>query len=206
VKAVSEEEDQYPSTFKKDKWYSVPYLRGSDSTHQIYICRKILQAPCVCCGQDHPEAEIMKDDMTGEEYGKYTCEVSRVNGKSFAEAVMEKGKYRHIPCPQLFALRNGFQTSDVTLAWDIFMEKGYGNCIPYRKLRTLWEEIMEICRSEKESWTFKRDITWIPNTAVNSAGGDGSSEMEDTMSEEDSRNDPTEQMNSTKCISPKSNF
>ena len=148
----------------------------------------------------------MTDDLTGEEYGKYTCEVSRVNGKSFADAVMEEGKYRHIPCPHLFALRNGFQISDVALAWDIFMEKGYGNCIPYRKLRNLWEEIMDICRSERESWTFKRDTTWKPNTTVNNAGDDGSISMEDIMSEEDSRNDPSEQMNSTKCISPKSNF
>jgi meiotically up-regulated gene 157 (Mug157) protein len=84
------------------------------------------------------------------------------------------------------------------------MEKGYGNCIPYRKLRTLWEEIMEICKSERESWTFKRDTTWKSNTNINN--GEGSSIVEGIMAEEDSRNDPTEQMNSTKWVSPKSNF
>jgi hypothetical protein len=117
----------------------------------------------VCCGQDHPEAEIAKDETSGEEYGKYTCEVSRVCGKPFSNAVIEGGIYRHVPCPHLFALRNGYQMSDIALAWDIFMEKGYGNCIPYRKLRVLWEEIKEICESERGAWRFKRDNTWRPN-------------------------------------------
>jgi len=203
MKAISEEEVQYPPAFNKDKWYRVPYLRGSNTTHQIYICRKLLQAPCVCCGQDHSEAEIMKDDLTGEEYGKYTCEVSRVCGKSFSDAVRDGGIYRHIPCPHLFALRYGFQINDVTLAWEVFMEKGYGTCIPYRKLRTLWEEVMDICKSERESWTFKRDTTWRPNTNINNNGG-GSSESEDIMSEEDSRKDLTD--DSTKWVSPNSNL
>jgi hypothetical protein len=83
------------------------------------------------------------------------------------------------------------------------MEKGYGSCIPYRKLRTLWEEVMDICKSERESWTFKRDTTWRPNTNINNNGG-GSSESEDIMSEEDSRKDLTD--DSTKWVSPNSNL
>jgi hypothetical protein len=163
--------------FNKDKWYRIPYLKGSSTTHHIYICRKLLQAPCVCCGQDHPEAEITRDETSGEEYGKYTCEVSRVCGKSFSNAVMEGGIYRHIPCPHLFALRNGYQMSDIALSWDIFMEKGYGHCIPYRKLRMLWEEISEICKSERESWTFKRDNTWKPQ-ANNAYDEEGEAEQQ----------------------------
>ena len=191
MKAVSEEEDQEPSAFNKDKWYRIPYLRGSNATHHIYICRKLLQAPCVCCGQDHPEAEIIRDETTGEEYGKYTCEVSRVRGKSFSNAVMEGGLYRHIPCPYLFALRNGYQISDIALAWDIFMEKGYGTCIQYRKLRMLWEEIKEICELERGSWMFKRDNTWRPNGNIfNIENMLSEEEEEEATAEEESRKDP----------------
>ena len=88
--------------------------------------------------------------------------MSRVCGKSFTNAVTEGGIYRHIPCPKLFALRNGYQVSDIALSWDIFMEKGYGHCIPYRKLRNLWEEIVETCEEERAAWTFTRDNTWKP--------------------------------------------
>ena len=151
----------------------------------------------MCCGQDHPEAEIAKDETTGEEYGKYTCEVSRVRGKSFSNAVMEGGLYRHIPCPHLFALHNGYQMSDIALAWDIFMEKGYGNCIPYRKLRNLWEEIKETCRLERESWTFTRDTTWKPNVIQKDVEGVVVYEGGETQEEEGSKNDP-EKADSTK--------
>ena len=75
---------------------------------------------------------------------------------------MEDGKYRHIPCPRLFALHNGYQLNDIRLAWDIFMEKGYGHCIPHRRLRMLWEEIITICEDERASWTFTRDLRWKP--------------------------------------------
>ena len=144
----------------------------------------------MCCGQGHPEAEIAKDETTGEEYGKYTCEVSRVRGKSFSNAVTEGGLYRHIPCPYLFALRNGYQMSDIALAWDIFMEKGYGNCIQYRRLRMLWEEIKEICEIERNSWIFKRDNTWRPNSDILNIGNISSEEEEETTVEEESRKDP----------------
>jgi hypothetical protein len=139
----------------------------------------------------------MLDDTTGEEYGKYTCEVSRVCGKSFTDAVVEGGKYRHIPCPHLFALKYGYQISDVALAWDIFMEKGYGHCIPYRKLRTLWEEIAEICEIEKSSWTFTRDLTWTP---INSNNEDM------TTNVEEEEEDIVDNDDSTKCELKNSNF
>jgi hypothetical protein len=175
-------------------------LRGSNTTHQIYICRKLLQSPCVCCGKDHPEAEIVKDDKTNEEYGRYTCEVSKVLGKSFSNAVMEDGQYRHIPCPRLFALRNGYQLNDIRLAWDTFMEKGYGHCIPYRRLRMLWEEILTICEEERASWTFTRDLRWKPP-----GGKDPKEEMieVDDMDIEEGQ-DPKDY--STKWEPAKSNF
>jgi len=139
------------------------------------------------------------DETTGEEYGKYTCEVSRVRGKSFSNAVMEGGLYRHIPCPYLFALRNGYQISDIALAWDIFMEKGYGTCIQYRKLRMLWEEIKEICELERGSWMFKRDNTWRPNGDIFNIENmlSEEEEEEETTAEEESRKDP-QQSDSTK--------
>ena len=142
----------------------------------------------------------MIDDTTGEEYGKYTCDVSRVCGKSFTDAAVEGGKYRHIPCPQLFALKYGYQISDVALAWDIFMEKGYGYCIPYRKLRTLWEEIVETCEVERSSWTFTRDLTWKPNISINE---NMITNVEDD--EEDLDND-SDGKDSTKCELENSNF
>ena len=88
--------------------------------------------------------------------------MSRVLGKSFSNAVIEVGAERHIPCPKLFALRNGYQLDDIRLAWDLFMDKGYGHCIPYRRLRTLWEEVVECCDEERASWTFTRDNRWKP--------------------------------------------
>jgi hypothetical protein len=110
---------------------------------------------------------------------------------------MEGGLYRHIPCPHLFALRNGYQISDIALAWDIFMEKGYGNCIQYRRLRMLWEEIKEICELERSSWMFKRDNTWRPNGDILNIGNILSEEEEETTIEEESRKD-LQQSDSTK--------
>ena len=182
--AVSEEEEVHKfSKSSKDKWYRIPYLRGSNTIHQLYICRKLLQAPCVCCGQNHPEAEIAIDEETGAEYGRYTCDVSKVCGKSFTYAVTEEGIDRHIPCPKLFALRYGYQMSDIALAWDIFMEKGYGHCIPYRKLRNLWEDIVVTCEEERAAWTFTRDNSWRPNT--NDEGEEEEMEEEQDLKQDD---------------------
>jgi hypothetical protein len=150
------------ATFSEENWYRIPCLLGAESGYEMYICKKLLKSPCVCCGQDHPEARIVRNETTGEEQGEYICEVSRVHGKSFGEAVSEEGVYRHVPCPQRFALRNGYQLSDIALSWDIFMEKGYGHHIPYRRLRMLWEEIMTICEEERRSWEFTRDNRWKP--------------------------------------------
>ncbi len=163
IAVKEEEQEQMSATFSEDSWYRIPSLQGVGSSYEIYICRKLLKSPCVCCGQeDHSEARIVKDETTGEEHGEYICEVSRVHGKSFSEAVAKEGIYRHVPCPQKFALKNGFQLSEIALAWDIFMEKGYGHHIPYRLLRVLWEEIKTICEEERISWTFTRDDRWRP--------------------------------------------
>ena len=163
---MKEEEDQTSSIFSEDSWYRIPCLTGVESSYEIYICKKLLKAPCVCCGQDHPEARVIRDEITGEEHGEYICEVSRVCGKSFGEAVSEEGVYRHVPCPRRFSLRNGYQLSDIALSWDVFMERGYGHHIPYRRLRTLWEEIITICEEERSSWTFTRDNRWKPPDIV----------------------------------------
>ena len=134
----------------------------------------------MCCGQDHPEAKIGRNEITGGEQGEYICEVSRSYGKSFGEAVSEEGKYRHVPCPQRFALRSGYQLSEVALAWDIFMEKGYGHHIPHRRLRVLWEEIKTICEEERNSWTFTRDNRWKPPNRV-----DDGKDIDDMVTEDD---------------------
>jgi hypothetical protein len=142
----------------------------------------------------------MKYDTTEEEYGKYICEVSRVCGKSFTDAVVEGGKYRHIPYPQLFALKYGYQINDVALAWDISMEKGYGHCIPYRKLRTLWEEIVDTCEVERSSWTFTRDLIWKPNISNNEDMITNVEDEEEDMDSDSNDND------STKCELKKFKF
>ena len=120
--------------------------------------------------------------------------MSKVCGKSFTYAVTEEGMYRHIPCPKLFALRYGYQMNDIALAWDIFMEKGYGHCIPYRKLRNLWEEIVVTCEEERTAWTFTRDNSRKPIT-------NDESEEEEMEEEQDLKQDDP-----TKWELSKSNF
>ena len=198
--AVKEEEGHVSSTFNEDNWYRIPCLLGTQSSYEIYICRKLLTSPCVCCGQDHPEARIVRNKETGEEHGEYICDVSRVYGKSFREATSANEIYRHVPCPQKFALRNGYQLSDVASSWDTFMEKGYGHHISYRKLRTLWEEIKTIFEEEKDSWTFTRDVSWKPKTI------DGEEDRDDTPNEDESDDPPVSTVEVEKEVNKRQRF
>jgi hypothetical protein len=84
--------------------------------------------------------------------------------------------------------------NDIALAWEIFMEKGYGHCIPYRKLRNLWEEIVVTCEEERATWTFTRDNSWKPIT-------NDENEEEEMEEEQDLKQDDP-----TKWELSKSNF
>jgi hypothetical protein len=61
------------------------------------------------------------------------------------------------------------------------MDKGYGHCIPYRRLRNLWEEVVECCEEERASWTFTRDNTWKPNIGRSAEENEKEESIEDDV-------------------------